>query len=194
MAGRRVTGPRSRGGSGGRSWRSGKNGAKRGGRLGRERSGRCCVADRFANGNQGPDEPRPLASNRRARHDYACWRRWRRGIKLSGHEVKAVRSGGAAQGQLRGVQGRQAWLIGPTSATYTHGNRANHEPEQAAKAACLKKAELATSFRPHAAQGADLVPSTSISRGMDQVEIAMGRARRSTTSGRPRRTRELEAR
>jgi SsrA-binding protein len=80
-------------------------------------------------GSKAPAQP--LASNRKARHDYEVLETLVAGLVLSGTEVKSVRQGKV---QLRdshvGFQDGQAYLLGMHVTPYSHGNRENHEPER----------------------------------------------------------------
>ena len=77
------------------------------------------------------DAIRPLASNRRALHEYHVLDSLEAGIRLQGTEVKAVREGRV---QLKDsyvdFKDGQAWLVGAHISAYSHGNRENHDPEQ----------------------------------------------------------------
>ena len=46
-----------------------------------------------------PAKERPatktIATNREARHEYSCSKRWKRAVELKGTEVKSLRAGGA---------------------------------------------------------------------------------------------------
>jgi SsrA-binding protein len=74
---------------------------------------------------------RPLASNKRARHDYHVLETFEAGLQLTGTEVKAVRSGKV---QLKDsyieFRDGQAYLVGAHISPYSHGNRENHLPER----------------------------------------------------------------
>ncbi|HYH46355.1 MAG TPA: SsrA-binding protein, partial [Thermoanaerobaculia bacterium] len=74
---------------------------------------------------------RPLASNKRARHDYTVLETFEAGLQLTGTEVKAVRSGKV---QLKDsyieFRDGQAYLVGAHISPYSHGNRENHLPER----------------------------------------------------------------
>jgi SsrA-binding protein len=76
----------------------------------------------------------PLASNRKARHDYEVLETVEAGLQLHGTEVKSAR-GGRVQLKDAYVEFRdgQAFLVGVHIGAYTHGNRENHEPERPRK-------------------------------------------------------------
>ena len=142
---------------------------------------------------KGKDEMRPLASNRRARHDYAVLETMEAGIKLSGTEVKAVRTGRV---QLKDsfVEFRdgQAWLIGAHISHYTHGNRENHEPEQPRKL-LLKKRQIDKLFGRTQLKGLTVVPLSVYLKGnWIKVEIALVQGKKLYDKRESEKTRELD--
>ena len=79
----------------------------------------------------GTSSFRPLASNRKARHDYHVLETLEAGVALLGTEVKSAREGRV---QLKDsyveFKDGQAWLVRAHIGPYSHGNRQNHEPER----------------------------------------------------------------
>ena len=71
----------------------------------------------------GADGTRPVAQNRRARHDYDILDTVEAGIVLAGSEVKSLREGNV---QLRDAYARvddgEMWLYGVHVAPYTYAN------------------------------------------------------------------------
>ncbi len=82
----------------------------------------------------------PIASNRKAFHDYEVLERVEAGLVLQGTEVKSAR---LRQVTLTGGHVRiyvgEAWLCGVRIATYDHGNRYNHEPDRQRRLLLHKK-------------------------------------------------------
>ena len=78
-----------------------------------------------------PKGRRPIAENRRARHDYELLEKIEAGIALEGTEVKSVRAGKV---QLKDsyveVRDGDAYLLGCHISPYSHGNIQNHDPER----------------------------------------------------------------
>src|SRR6476660_8212798 len=78
-----------------------------------------------------PNPVRPLASNKRVRHDYEVLDTFEAGLELTGTEVKAARNGKI---QLKDsyvdFRDGQAFLVGAHISQYSHGNRENHQPER----------------------------------------------------------------
>jgi SsrA-binding protein len=111
---------------------------------------------------------RPLASNRRVRHDYHVLETLEAGIGLHGTEVKSAR-GGYVQLKDSYVEFRddEAWLVGAHIGPYAHGNRENHEPERPRKL-LLHRRELVTQ------KGLTVVPLAVYLKGNRiKVEIAL---------------------
>jgi SsrA-binding protein len=73
--------------------------------------------------SKGPRGPRPVATNRKARHDYDILDEFEAGIVLAGAEVKSLRDGKV---QLRDAYARvdngAVWLLGVHIAPYTFAN------------------------------------------------------------------------
>ena len=117
---------------------------------------------------------RPLASNRRALHDYAVLETVEAGIALSGTEVKSSRSGKV---QLREafVEFRQgeAYLVGVHISPYSHGNRENHLPDRPRKL-LLHRREIDRLFGKGLVKGLTVVPLAFHLRGQRiKVELAL---------------------
>jgi SsrA-binding protein len=142
---------------------------------------------------KGKDEPRPLASNRRARHDYEVLETVEAGIQLSGTEVKSVRSGRV---QLKDsfveLKDGQAWLVGAHISPYSHGNRENHEPEQRRKL-LLKRRQIERFFGRTQLKGLTVVPLSVYLKGnWIKVEIALVQGKKVFDKRETEKTRELD--
>jgi SsrA-binding protein len=117
---------------------------------------------------------RPLASNRRARHDYYVLETVEAGIGLLGTEVKAAR-GGYVQLKDSFVEfrGDEAFLVGAHIGPYSHGNRENHEPERPRKL-LLHRRELDKLRGRVVQKGLTVVPLAVYLKGNRiKVEIAL---------------------
>jgi SsrA-binding protein len=77
---------------------------------------------------QEPAE-RPIAENRRARHEYTILETVEAGLVLTGSEVKSLRNGRAtiADGWVLFKNG-EAWVTNVHIPPYEEANRFNHEP------------------------------------------------------------------
>ena len=107
----------------------------------------------------------PLASNRKARHDYEVLETVEAGVQLAGTEVKAARQG-RVQLKDSHVEFRngQAFLIGVHIGAYTHGNRENHEPERQRKL-LLHRREIDRLFGQVQQKGLTVVPLEVYAKG-----------------------------
>ena len=73
----------------------------------------------------GPEKP--VAENRRARHDYVLEDEWEAGIVLHGTEVKSLRAGRASLVDgFVDIDGGEAWLHGVHIPAYAQGSWTNH--------------------------------------------------------------------
>jgi len=101
---------------------------------------------------------KPIAENRKARHDYHVLERLEAGIALTGTEVKSLRDGG---GNLREAYAQlhdgEVFLLGANIAPYRQGNMQNHEPTRERKL-LLHRSEIEQLGRKVAERGMTLVP------------------------------------
>ncbi|HXO18884.1 MAG TPA: SsrA-binding protein SmpB [Thermoanaerobaculia bacterium] len=123
--------------------------------------------------------PRPLASNRRARHEYHLLETLEAGLELTGTEVKAVRSGKV---QLKDsfveFRNGEAYLVGAHISHYSHGNRENHEPERPRRL-LLSRREIDKLFGRSLAKGATVIPLSLYLKGnWIKMEIALAQGKK----------------
>ncbi len=72
---------------------------------------------------------KPLATNRKARHEYHILETLEAGIVLQGTEVKSLREGKAnLKESYARVQEGEVYLINCHISPYSHGNLQNHDP------------------------------------------------------------------
>jgi SsrA-binding protein len=121
-----------------------------------------------------------IASNRRARHDYAIVDTIEAGIVLSGSEVKAMREGNVkiADSYARIIRG-QVWLDGVHVPPYqfAHGVGA-HDPDRARKL-LLHRREIERLGDIAARERLSLVPlSFYFKNGRVKVELGLGKGRK----------------
>src|SRR5438067_12364543 len=77
------------------------------------------------------DGVKPIAENRRARHEYHLLDRYEAGLQLTGTEVKSLRDGRVTLAQAYAdLRDGEEWLIGAHIDEYKQGNVANHEPDR----------------------------------------------------------------
>jgi SsrA-binding protein len=139
------------------------------------------------------DGVRPLASNKRARHDYHVLETYEAGIELAGTEVKSVREGRV---QLKDsyveFKDGQAWLVGTHISAYSHGNRENREPERIRKL-LLKKREIDRLFGRTQLKGLTVVPLSLYLKGnWIKVEIALVQGKKLYDKRETEKVRELD--
>lgn len=77
---------------------------------------------------------RVVTSNRRAFHDFHILEQIEAGIVLTGTEIKSIREGRATISEAYArIEHDELWLIGSNVTPYSHGNRANHQPDRPRK-------------------------------------------------------------
>ena len=120
-----------------------------------------------------------VASNRRARHEYAIEDVVEAGLVLTGTEVKSLRAGRANLTDGYGmITGSEAWLHGVHIPEYTQGTWTNHEPTRTRKLLLHRKEidRLASSINE---RGLTLVPlSLYFKDGRAKIELGLGRGKR----------------
>ncbi len=120
-----------------------------------------------------------IASNRRARHDYAVEETIEAGLALMGTEVKSLRMGRAslADGFAQIVDG-EVWLHNVHIPEYVSGTWTNHLPRRTRKL-LLHRSEIDRMLRKTSEQGLTLVPlSLYFKDGKVKVELALARGKR----------------
>jgi SsrA-binding protein len=122
---------------------------------------------------------RVVTTNRRAFHDFHIIESLEAGIVLSGTEIKSIRDGKAtiAEAYAR-VDSGELWLIGANIAPYTHGNRANHEPDRPRKL-LVHRRELDRLRSSVEQKGLTLVPlRLHLKQGRAKVDIGVARGKK----------------
>jgi SsrA-binding protein len=121
-----------------------------------------------------------IASNRRARHDYAVLETHEAGIVLTGTEVKSLRAGRASlvDGFATISGDGEVWLQGVHIPEYAQATWTNHEPRRSRKL-LLHKDEITRLIGKTREGGLTLVPlQLYFSDGRAKVEIALARGKR----------------
>ena len=141
---------------------------------------------------KGPEQ-RVLASNKRARHDYNILESFEAGIRLSGTEVKAARSGKV---QLKDsyidIKDGQAYLVGAHISPYSHGNRENHPPERDRKL-LLQKRQVDKLFGRSQLKGQTVIPLSVYLKGnWIKVEVALAEGKKLFDKRQATKERELD--
>jgi SsrA-binding protein len=121
-----------------------------------------------------------VASNRKARHDYAILETVEAGMALTGTEVKSLRAGRASLVDAFGqVSGGEIFLHSMHIPEYAQGTWTNHEPRRTRKL-LLKRDEIDRLVGKVRESGLTLVPlSVYFADGWAKVEIGLARGKRS---------------
>jgi len=120
-----------------------------------------------------------IASNRKARHDYAIIDTFEAGISLTGNEVKSLRAGRASLiDGFATLSEDEIWLRNVHIAEYAEGTWTNHAPRRARKL-LLHRSEIDKLGQKLREGGLALVPlSMYFSDGKVKVELALGRGKK----------------
>jgi SsrA-binding protein len=121
-----------------------------------------------------------VASNRKARHDYAILDTYEAGIALTGTEVKSLRAGRASLVDAFGhVSNGEIFLHGMHIPEYAQGTWTNHEPRRVRKL-LLKRLEISRLLGKLQESGLTLVPlSVYFSDGWAKIELGLARGKKS---------------
>ena len=121
---------------------------------------------------------KPIAENRKARHDYHLLERFEAGIVLTGSEVKSLRQGQVSlQQAYADIREGEAWLIGVHIDTYDQAGIQNHEAERDRKL-LLHRRELESLYGKVREKGLTLVPTRLyFKNGRAKVELALARGK-----------------
>ena len=124
-------------------------------------------------------DPKVLAVNRKARHDYEILETMEAGIVLTGGEIKSVRDGRV---QLRDGYAQiirdEAWLENVHISPYEQAARDNPPPIRRRKLLLHKREILRLIGKTHE-KGLTLVPlEVYLARGRAKVRLALARGRR----------------
>ncbi len=122
---------------------------------------------------------KPVAQNRKARHDYAIGDTYEAGIVLGGTEVKSLREGRASlTDAFATVDEGEVWLRNAHIPEYSHGTWTNHTARRTRKL-LLNRREIGRIERDLADSGTTLIPlSIYFSDGYAKVEIALATGKR----------------
>jgi len=129
--------------------------------------------------SQQPDGEKTVASNRRARHDYAILERFEAGIVLTGSEVKSLRQGRASVGEAYArVERGELWLENMHIPPYEQGEKRGYDPLRARKL-LLHRREIEKLREQVVEKGLTVVPLRLYFKGGKvKVEIAVVRGKK----------------
>lgn len=121
-----------------------------------------------------------IASNKRARHDYAILKTYEAGIALLGTEVKSLRAGRASLVDAFAQESDgEIMLYGLHIAEYTYGTWTNHQPRRIRKL-LLRRVEINRILEKIREPGVTLVAlSMYFENGWAKVELGLARGKRS---------------
>jgi SsrA-binding protein len=122
---------------------------------------------------------RSIATNRRARHEYAILETYEAGLALRGTEVKSLRAGLVNfKDSYATVRNGEVWLLGCHINPYSHGTDANHDPERDRKLLMHAK-EISRLTGKIAERGLTLVPlKLYFKSGRAKLELGLGRGKK----------------
>jgi SsrA-binding protein len=122
---------------------------------------------------------RIVTTNRRAFHEYTILDTVEAGIALTGTEIKSIRDGKITISEAYArIENGELWLIGSHISPYSHGNRANHEPDRPRKLLVHKRQirELRAAIEQ---KGMTLVPlRIALKRGRAKVDVGVARGKK----------------
>ncbi|MCA1831831.1 MAG: SsrA-binding protein SmpB [Actinomycetota bacterium] len=127
-----------------------------------------------------PSEIKPVATNRRARHDYHIEEAYEAGVALTGSEVKSLREGKASlQDAYATIKSGEVFLVGAHIQPYPRAFAGqNHEPLRPRKL-LLHAAEIRRLIGKTAEKGYTLVPlRIYFKKNKVKVEIALAKGKR----------------
>jgi SsrA-binding protein len=120
-----------------------------------------------------------VASNRKARHDFAILESYECGIQLTGTEVKSLRLGQASLVDCYArFRAGELWLEGLHIPPYEQGDKRTHQPMRPRKL-LVHRRELAQLQREVTEKSLTLVPlRLYFAHGIAKVELATARGKR----------------
>ncbi|TYC47954.1 SsrA-binding protein SmpB [Weissella muntiaci] len=116
-----------------------------------------------------------LATNNKARYNYAIAETFEAGMELTGTEIKSVRASqiNIADGFVQ-VRNGQAWLDNVHISPFAQGNQFNHDPLRSRRL-LLHKTEIKKLAELSAQQGKTIVPlKVYLKRGFAKILIGIG--------------------
>ncbi len=122
---------------------------------------------------------KPVASNRKAFHDYFILEKLEAGIALLGTEVKSIREGRInLKDSYALVRDGEPFLLNCHISPYSHGNRENHDPLRSRKL-LLHRKEIRKLIGKTQEKGLTLVPlRVYLKRGRIKVELGVARGKK----------------
>ena len=122
---------------------------------------------------------KPIATNRKAYHDYEVLESVEVGLVLTGTEIKSIREGHVSlrEAYVR-PEGGELWLLGAHIAPYSHAHQFSYEPTRRRKL-LLHKAQILDLAAAVNERGLTLVPlRLYLKAGRAKIELGLVRGRR----------------
>jgi SsrA-binding protein len=127
----------------------------------------------------GSSSDRTVATNRRARHDYAIEESFEAGMVLTGPEVKSLRAGRATLSDAYArVEGSSVWVENMHIPPYEMADTRRYDPKRPRKL-LLHRDQIKRLVGKTAERGLTLVPlKIYFTRGLAKMELGLGRGKR----------------
>jgi SsrA-binding protein len=138
-------------------------------------------------------EPRLIADNRKAGHDYHLLETFEAGVVLSGTEVKAIREGRVnLRDSYCRLEHGEMFLLGVHIGQYSHDGYASHDPVRSRKL-LLKRTEINKLLGKTTEKGLTIVPLRMyFKHGRVKLGIALARGKNTIDKRETIRRREAE--
>ncbi len=136
---------------------------------------------------------KPVATNRKAFHDYFIDEAYEAGIELTGTEVKSLRAGRAnLKDSYATIRGEEAFAVGVHISPYEQGGIDNVDPDRTRKL-LMHKREIRSLIGKTREKGYTLIPTKLYFRG-PRAKLELGLARGKKLYDKRRQVAEREAR
>ena len=142
---------------------------------------------------ESPEHIKVVATNRRARRNYAILDTYEAGLVLVGSEVKSLRAGKLElKDSYADIRGGEAYLVGAHISPYEFARAGGHEPERERKL-LLHRREIERMASAVAEKGLTLVPlQVYFKNGKAKVELALAKGKTGVDKRQTLRDREHE--
>ena len=130
-------------------------------------------------GSKSKTADRTVATNRRARHDYAIEETFEAGMVLTGPEVKSLRAGRASlSDSYARVDGTAVWVENLHIPPYEMADTRRYEAKRPRKL-LLRREEIRRLIGKTAERGLTLVPmKIYFAHGLAKIELGLGRGKK----------------
>jgi SsrA-binding protein len=138
-------------------------------------------------------ERRPIAENRKARHDYHVLDTWEAGVALLGTEVKAIREGRVnLRDSYARVNNGEVWMMNVHISPYSHRGSAEHS-ELRERKLLMHRHEIRKLVGQTAEKGLTLVPlELYFKAGRVKVLLALAKGKQAHDKRETIRKREVD--